>query len=256
VLELGKYLVEELGLQDSNNTLGRWIAHHVAELMAQIEKTKDKRIRREAEERAFELIVKLWSMREVLPAGANPIKKYDEALKGFRQLAPPDRPWARVRGSERQDLAIRVYDSARRLAIGILLLDIPDDALSFAKADRVSAFLSPAETKIVKQLKQALFEVTEEPSLRVRFVSAGAPATPNVPAATDVPSRVLELLSEVRGMCDDVEKLVPKLNRESADSPIGPGISIAVPSKEPRNPRGEGGQVGEKGRPPRTAKRR
>ena len=37
IVELGKKLVLELGLEDAVDTLGRWMAHHIAELMADAE---------------------------------------------------------------------------------------------------------------------------------------------------------------------------------------------------------------------------
>jgi hypothetical protein len=41
VLALGRHLVAELQLEQSVDTLGRWLAHHVAELIARAEAAED-----------------------------------------------------------------------------------------------------------------------------------------------------------------------------------------------------------------------
>ena len=40
VSELGQHLVRELGFEDRGETLGRWMAHHLAELLDQAENAK------------------------------------------------------------------------------------------------------------------------------------------------------------------------------------------------------------------------
>ena len=62
ILNLGKLLVGELGLEYSVDTLSRWMAHYIAEQMRIIESTEndDKKL---AEEKCFETILKLWKHR-------------------------------------------------------------------------------------------------------------------------------------------------------------------------------------------------
>ena len=50
VRELGVKLVAELGLEESNDTLGRWMAHHIAALIADIDETepKDRKVKNTA----------------------------------------------------------------------------------------------------------------------------------------------------------------------------------------------------------------
>ena len=59
VLELGRHLVRELGFEDGVDTLGRWMSHHVAELIDKAENgvTAAERVR--ARKLATETILKL-----------------------------------------------------------------------------------------------------------------------------------------------------------------------------------------------------
>src|ERR1035437_1389126 len=61
-LELGRHLVKEFGLEDSTDTLGRWMAHHVAELMKKATCESDPELRRKAEDQAVETILRIWEI--------------------------------------------------------------------------------------------------------------------------------------------------------------------------------------------------
>lgn len=67
IIKLGKRIVEELQLEPSVNTLGRWMSHYVAELIAQAEKSKTK------QKECCELILKLWKNKEHLPNVSTPL---------------------------------------------------------------------------------------------------------------------------------------------------------------------------------------
>src|SRR5438552_13165247 len=82
VLELGTHIVKELELKDRGDTLNRWLAHHVAELIYDAEHaTADPKARREAQKRATETILKIWDHRANLPGHANPLARYREILE-------------------------------------------------------------------------------------------------------------------------------------------------------------------------------
>src|SRR5690242_9787087 len=78
VLELGKHLVRELKLHDGVDTLGRWMAHHVAELITDAKRQRKGPKRTRAEKEATELILKIWEHREALPRHAYPLAQYEE----------------------------------------------------------------------------------------------------------------------------------------------------------------------------------
>ena len=89
VLELGKLLAAGLEPYD---VLGRWISHHVAELINQAE-TAPEQQRPEAEVRAREAILQLWEHRAAMPSGARPFESFEYAIAGLARLGD-DRPWA------------------------------------------------------------------------------------------------------------------------------------------------------------------
>lgn len=90
MLELGKLLAAEL---EQTDTLGRWIAHYLAERMISLEqKTGSERGIAEAE--IADLILRLWSLRRQLPGDRLPLAEVDEVEAAIERLAPGRRPWA------------------------------------------------------------------------------------------------------------------------------------------------------------------
>jgi hypothetical protein len=89
ILELGKLLAARLEPYD---VLGRWISHHVAELVNRAE-TVPEHQRAEAEASAREAILQLWEHRAAIPSGARPFESLEYAAAGLARLGD-DRPWA------------------------------------------------------------------------------------------------------------------------------------------------------------------
>ncbi|XXY44994.1 AVAST type 3 anti-phage protein Avs3b [Sorangium sp. So ce269] len=87
VIALGKKLVAELGLSDSADTLGRWMAHHIAELVQQTEEaTDDCRTAKQAQLR--DAILALWTHRFELPTGKRPFGEFEPILRALASLDP------------------------------------------------------------------------------------------------------------------------------------------------------------------------
>jgi hypothetical protein len=101
ILTLGRKLVDELGLEPSVDTLGRWMAHYIAELIQDAEKAN-------AEDRPGKMqaccdaILNLWEHRHKLPNGKRPFEKLEPLLRALESLDPEDdtpRYFRSVRGS-------------------------------------------------------------------------------------------------------------------------------------------------------------
>ena len=88
LLELGNHIVNQLDLYDSMDTLARWMAHYIAELIDNIEKEDDKDEKRRIQQEVFELIIQLWDKRAALPANVDPIKKYQKCLDFLEKISP------------------------------------------------------------------------------------------------------------------------------------------------------------------------
>lgn len=86
-LKLGKSLVQSLGLEPGVDTLSRWMAHYIAEQIATIKRTKGKE-KKEAEERCFDTILKLWSHRSLLPNGSRPFESFEPIFRALERLDP------------------------------------------------------------------------------------------------------------------------------------------------------------------------
>ena len=87
VLELGKKLVNELGLNDSNDTLARWMAHYVAELIRDAENVQgDERLKKM--QVCSDAILSLWRHRHELPSGKRPFEEMEPMLRALESLDP------------------------------------------------------------------------------------------------------------------------------------------------------------------------
>ena len=86
-LEVGRKLTKELGLDQSADTLGRWMAHYIAELIQDAEKASDEE--RPAKMRACsDAILSLWKHRHELPNGKRPFEELEPILRALESLDP------------------------------------------------------------------------------------------------------------------------------------------------------------------------
>lgn len=88
-LDLGKKLVEEIGLDPSVDTLGRWMAHYIAELIHDAENAapKDKPSR---QERCASAVLDFWRHRAELPDGMRPFEDSEPIFRAIASLDPCD----------------------------------------------------------------------------------------------------------------------------------------------------------------------
>jgi hypothetical protein len=87
---LGKLLVKELSLESSSDTLGRWIAHYVAEKMDEASNGTGKR-KKEAEQACAETILALWDHRSKMSSGLRPLKDFQQILETLNALLPENK---------------------------------------------------------------------------------------------------------------------------------------------------------------------
>ena len=89
VLDLGRALVEELGLDPGVDTLSRWMAHYIAELIENAETAKvEDRTAKLAE--CADAILHLWERRHQLPNGKRPFEDLGPILRALESLDPTD----------------------------------------------------------------------------------------------------------------------------------------------------------------------
>lgn len=88
VITLGKLLIKELGLENSTDTLARWMAHYIAEKIVLIEKMPDEAEKALVEKDCYETILKLWEHRWSFPPESQPLKDFAPILKTLQKINP------------------------------------------------------------------------------------------------------------------------------------------------------------------------
>ena len=87
VTALGERIVRELGVEHSGDTLGRWMAHRVAELMNRAENVLSEEAKEQARRDCTDLILRLWERRDGWPTG-QPLAKVASFLRVFATEQP------------------------------------------------------------------------------------------------------------------------------------------------------------------------
>ena len=85
VLLLGKKIVDEMGIQRSVDTLGRWMAHYIAELIVEANSAQGQ-TKIDAEKRCQEAILELWQHRYELPEGFRPFQGFEAIAETLASL--------------------------------------------------------------------------------------------------------------------------------------------------------------------------
>jgi hypothetical protein len=145
VLALGRKLVEELGLEPSVDTLGRWMAHYIAELMVGASSASSEN-RLAAQERCFEAILALWKHRTQLPNGRRPFEDLEPIMRAIESLDPDSpvpryfRPVSEAGTEDEEGTAARDLiefavdlDATARSLIGYALAEAADAVMDEAK---------------------------------------------------------------------------------------------------------------------------
>lgn len=91
---LGEKLVAELKLVESTNTLARWMAHYVAELMVRAEHAPLPE-RNEAEQSCARAIMDLWAQARAFPTKRAAFESVDRVIAAIDSLHPDDGPYYR-----------------------------------------------------------------------------------------------------------------------------------------------------------------
>ena len=84
IIKLGEKLVEELN-SDRVDTLGRWMAHYIAERIDEAENApaSDKKLLKAA---CAEEILRIWEHRQQLPGGFRPFNDFEPVLRTLESL--------------------------------------------------------------------------------------------------------------------------------------------------------------------------
>src|SRR6266849_5134822 len=87
ILKLGKKIVDELGLDQTVDTLGRWMAHYIAGKVRDVEATTGEDHAQKMSE-CSDAILKLWAHRSELPNGKRPFEGFEPIFRALQSLDP------------------------------------------------------------------------------------------------------------------------------------------------------------------------
>jgi hypothetical protein len=186
-LELGKHLVTELDLEEGRDTLAKWLAHHVAELISVAEKARQPKEKKAAEDHVVETILKLWQHRATLPGNANPLAPYRNILGILSQMAPaPDR-WPTLVPNHPMT---KLYTGFPRLMHALIVRHLPRTGKERRESSEiVHKFLESDESRLLR-------------TFQVKFICIGQ----EDPAAS---------LNKAHDEFDEVDQLTLKLIEET-----------------------------------------
>lgn len=169
ILALGRKLVEELGMTQSVDTLGRWLAHYLAELI------KDAEEAGEAEglfkkEKCFNAILQLWDHRNDTSRFTKPFEGIESICKSLEHLIQDYRGPAylskvgleSISKSERADTSwgydIESIDTAAKTLIKHCLKklaeEIPEETSTWKDIVDKIEDVDPVEVRFIKILER------------------------------------------------------------------------------------------------------
>jgi hypothetical protein len=93
ILKLGKRLVQELMSETTTKTLGRWMAHYVAELIHKAEHCESEEEKKVAQRECCDLILKLWREREYSPTNSKPLSELKPLIALLEVFKKEDFPF-------------------------------------------------------------------------------------------------------------------------------------------------------------------
>lgn len=102
---LGHHLATELGFSDSCDTLGKWMSHHLAEMMDRVEREENTEKKEKYQQQTAELILKIWEHRSSLSGHAYPLARFKGILDSLSILSPEANVWERNRLGRYESLA-------------------------------------------------------------------------------------------------------------------------------------------------------
>ena len=148
------------------------MAHHLAELM-QVAKEAEGRDKDLAQEKAIDLILKLWAHRRDLPSNAYPINRIDTIISVIERLHTSTSPFHRNQGSEIEQFLSKIYSGLQTVAInGIVLTskttEIPDEL------KMVEPILDEEERRIVEAVRNWIVSIKTEltmPQIEIKYVN-------------------------------------------------------------------------------------
>ncbi len=236
VLDLGRKLVDELGLVDSNDTLGRWMAHHVADLILKAENaTGSDKVTAETE--AFDAILALWKHRSEFPHGKRPYEELEPVMRTVASLDPEDdtpRYYRMIRPPK--DEAAETSDQEKWLRLAEGMDYMAKELIGFCLAEAAATALDRS-----KEWMKRADGIGDEGSyeITIRFLSrieeSNKPPDPHAEQRKMLADRI-KRMQAFMGLAESVVTTLAKRLEElpAVEHPAGPeGTALSAPPMFP-----------------------
>ncbi len=177
-LKLGKKIVNELDSGKKVDTLERWMAHYIADLIKEVESASDD-TRAEKATACFEAILKLWAYRNELPDGKRPFENFESVFRTLESLdleSSDFRYFPRIQTTASEDCD---SDSDSESDAPVPWLKIASSLDETAKILIHYCLISAVQNTVDKskdwiKLAETIFEETEPDVLTIRFLTGTA----------------------------------------------------------------------------------
>ena len=171
VLKLGALIVRELDIDKGNDTLGRWMAHHLAELIGEAEGA-DGDESTEIRDQIVDLILRVWSHRRSFPRRKNPLSDLEDLASLLWRLRPEASPFRRLGSNETEDILASVFRRFQRIVVyGILLMSgintVPE------KVEDFESYMDEHERELIHNARRWIeaFNTDKTRDVQIEFVS-------------------------------------------------------------------------------------
>ncbi len=212
VLALGQAIVHELELTDRGSVLQRWLAHHLAEVLASADGAEGGE-KTDAEGRAVDLTLKLWSHRRALPESVDPLGGVREAVNVLRLLGPDGNPWEHFGAGRDHVLLRQTFDLLAQVVMMGAALTVAPNQRSLRKEEVLG--LSGEERHLVAAL--AKWRPVAEGATRQAledFIASGDEvqegSTSEVVESEDIRRNIIGALSKAK---DTLERIIDQWQR-------------------------------------------
>ncbi len=194
VLVLGHHLTTELGFADSCDTLGKWMSHHLAEVLDRIENEEIPDKKADYQHQAVELILKIWKHRSSLNGDAYPLARFKDIISALSILSPKANVWEKNRLGKYESLAADSFSMITDLYKALHFVEFV--SLKSAKSKQVPP-------SVLSNDEQEMYEIlTSWVDDSLKFCSDNDPSEEGA-----------EMQFASEKMCDFIDDLCRKLGR-------------------------------------------
>merc|ERR1712137_994692 len=162
ILKLGKKLIKELELVYTGNTLARWMAHYLAELINNIDKCESKEEKIKFQKECCDIILEIWQKRERVPI-EKPTEKLKPIIDVLSLLKKNEHPFIRHRFFDKKNglknsnsswlsFLEKVKNNSERIYRKSLIVIISEELLEKDKEwiEEHGSFLSDDEKSVIE----------------------------------------------------------------------------------------------------------